>query len=362
MPDGRKLVAQVSKQGFVYVFDRATGEPVWPIEERPVPQSDVPGEWTSPTQPFPTKPAPFERQGVTREDLIDYTPEIRAEIDKVLRNYRLGPLFTPPSLGDAPDGTKGTFNLPNATGGANFEGSAFDPEHSLLFVPSVTAIDIFDLVHEPDASDFDFITARSDVPEVFGLPIVKPPYGRITAIDLESGDIAWMIANGDTPAAIADNPALAGVDMPRTGKPTRAGVLVTKSLLFAGEGWAWGTGLVGEPVFRAHDKLTGEIVAEIDLPGTQAGPPVTYMVDGRQYIAMMVATGTQAAELVALALTEKAAGSPRLAIATVVTRCPGSRLHLPRNELGLYERFPKNRPGDLCGNIIAKLCWRWYCL
>ena len=192
--------------------------------------------------------------------------------------------------------------MPSSTGGANFEGSGFDPESGYLYVPSFTNLDVFDLVNEPDASDIEFIGAGDDAPEVFGLPLMKPPFGRITAIDLKTGEHAWWIANGDTPTVYATNPALKGVDLPRTGKATRAGIAITKTLLFAGEGWAYGGDMAGDPVFRAHDKQTGEIVAEIDLPGTQSGPPSTYMVDGRQFIVMMVANEDSAAELVALAL------------------------------------------------------------
>ena len=303
LPDGRKLVAQLTKQNFAYVFDRATGEPVWPIEERPVPQTDVPGEWTSPTQPFPTKPAPYDRQGLSRDDLIAYTPEVRAAVEEAIADYRLGlSLFTPSSLADAPDGTKGTLGLPFATGGANFEGSGYDPETGLLYVPSATYIKVFALTNDPEASDIDYIDAGTPAPTVFDLPLTKPPLGRITAIDLTSGEHVWMIANGDTPKAYTENPALAGVDLPRTGKPTRAGIVVTKSLLFAGEGWGTVGNIRGDPVFRAHDKQTGEILAEIDLPATQAGPPSTYMLNGRQYIVMMVTNGESPAELIALAL------------------------------------------------------------
>lgn len=303
MPDGRRLVAQVTKQSFTYVYDRLTGEPVWPIEERPVPQTDVPGEWTSPSQPFPTMPVPFDRQGVTEDDLIDFTPEIRAEVQKLLTRYRIGPLFTPPSLVDAADGTIGTFSLPFATGGANWEGSAYDPETGLLYVPSVTAIAVMALSHEPDASDIRYISAPGRPPKIFDLPIAKPPWGRITAIDLNSGEHVWMIANGDTPQSVQDNPVLTGVDLPRTGKPTRAGIVVTKSLLFAGEG-VGPAAMRGDPVFRAHDKTTGEILAEIELPATQASPPSTYMLNGRQYIVMTVADGKSPSGLVALALPQ----------------------------------------------------------
>ena len=302
MPDGRRLAVQLTKQSFAYVFDRRTGEPVWPIEERAVPQTDVPGEWTAQTQPFPTKPAPYDRQGVSEDDFIAYTPEIREEVRKVTASYRTGPLFSPPSVVGAADGTNGRLSLPHSTGGANFEGGAFDPETGILYVPSATQLYVLALENDPEASEVHLIDAGESVPTVFGLPLVKPPFGRITAIDLDTGEHLWQIANGDTPASYRDNPALADVDVPRTGKPTRAGILVTKTLLFAGEGWGTASTYRGDPVFRAYDKRTGAIITEIALPATQSGPPSTYMVNGRQFIAMMVADGESPAELVALAL------------------------------------------------------------
>ncbi|MGQ9426208.1 outer membrane protein assembly factor BamB family protein [Gilvimarinus sp. F26214L] len=299
LPNGRKVVVQLTKQSFAYVFDRETGEPVWPIVERPVPQTDVPGEWTSPTQPFPTKPAAYDRQGISHEDLIDFTPELFAEAKKAVKPYRLGPLYTPPSVANGPDGTKGTLSLPSATGGTNWEGGAFDPETGMMYVPSFTDVSMLALMHDAKASSVKYIWGGGGrVPKVRGLPLVKPPWGRITAIDLNSGDHRWWIPNGDTPGEVANHPDLKDVDLQRTGKPTRSGLLLTKSLLFAGEGWG------GSPVFRAYDKKTGEIVAEIDLPATQAGQPVTYMSNGRQYVVMAVGDGKSAGRLVALALPE----------------------------------------------------------
>lgn len=299
LPDGRKLVVLLTKQSFAFVFDRATGEPVWPIEERAVPQTDVPGEWTSPTQPFPTKPAPFDRQGVSRADMIDYTPAIRAEVDKLLESVRTGPLYTPPSLAQAADGTHGTLSLPSSTGGANWEGGGYDPGSGLLFVPSRTVIVLMQLVNDPKASDIRYISARPAPPKILDIPLAKPPWGRITAIDLASGEHRWMQANGDTPQSVLDNPALAGVTLPRTGKATRAGVVVTDTLLFAGEGFG------GDATFRAYDKLSGRIVAEIDLPASQASPPSSYRISGRQYIVMTVGDGKAPAELIALALPKR---------------------------------------------------------
>ena len=231
-----KAVVQVTKQGFAYVFDRVTGEPVWPIEERAVPRSTVPGERTSPTQPFPTKPAPFERQGITIDDLIDFTPELRAEAIQILSGYVYGPLFTPPSVGgEEPDATQGTVQLPGWVGGADWNGAAFDPETQILYVPSITAPIVAALVEpEPDASNFRYVRgAARNVVGPQGLPLVKPPWGRITAIDLNRGEHVWMVPNGEGPR---DHEALQGLDLPRLGIPGRPAPLLTKTLLFIGEG------------------------------------------------------------------------------------------------------------------------------
>jgi quinoprotein glucose dehydrogenase len=292
-----KVVVALTKQGWAFVFDRETGEPVWPIEERTVPPSDVPGERASPTQPFPTKPAPFDLQGVTREDVIDFTPELRAEALEILEHYRIGPIYTPPSV--LTEDNLGTLMVPGALGAAAWEGGAVDVETGVLYVGSSTVVTTVALAFDPDASDMDFIQARdASTPTIRGLPIVKPPYGRLTAIDLETGEHLWMIPNGDTPRSVREHPDLAGVEIPRTGKSTRAGTLVTSTLLFAGEGWG------GDPWLRAIDKATGEIVAEIELPGTQNGHPITYEVGGRQFIVLSVGGPGQAPEIVALALPE----------------------------------------------------------
>ena len=300
LPNGRKVVMSVTKQAWVYAFDRMTGEPIWPIVEREVPTGDVPNEWYSPTQPFPTRPAPFDRQGFTEADMIDWTPEIKALALESVEGFRLSPsIYSPPSLQDAPDGTRGLLSLPSSTGGSNWESSAFDPETGILYVPSRTQLQVLALAKNPD-SDIDLSQGFGvRAPRVQGLQIVKPPYGRVTAIDMNSGDHLWMIANADTPDNIKNHPLLEGVDIPRTGIPTRAGVLLTKELLFVAEG----TGGVGaSPIFRAVDKATGDIVAEIDLPANQGGIPFTYEADGKQYVAMFVTSGSSAAELIAYAL------------------------------------------------------------
>jgi glucose dehydrogenase len=295
--DGRrvKAVVQLTKHAFAYAFNRETGEPLWPIEERPVPASDVPFEWSSPTQRFPTKPAAYDRQGVSEADLVDFTPEIKAAALESIKDLRLGPMFTPPSLIDAPDGTRGTLVLPHYGGGANWEGGAADPETGMLYVASQTNLSVFAVNAAGDRSDIRYLFVNGNAPQPFGLPLVKPPYGRITAIDMNSGEHKFMVPNGDTPDDIKNNPALKGVTLPPTGKTSRALLLVTGTLLFASEGYG------GAPILRAYDKATGAVVAELPLPGAGSGKPMTYMLHGKQYIVMAVGR-ERPAELVAFAL------------------------------------------------------------
>ena len=294
--DEKKIVIQLTKQSYAFVFDRQTGEPHWPIHEINVPKSDVPGEWTSPTQPIPSLPEAYDRSGVSRNDLIDYTPEISQAVENLIKDYRLGPLYTPPSLAESKDGTKGTLSLPFPTGGSNWEGGAYDPETNLLYVPSQTRLALLSLKDGDESTDVRYVASNSPKLEVFDIPIAKPPWGRITAIDMNSGKIKWSVANGETPEAIINNPYLKGVEIPRTGKATRAGLLLTKTLLFAGEGFG------GDPVFRAHDKYNGKIISEIVLPGSQSSPPSTYMINNRQFIIMTISDGKSPAELIALSL------------------------------------------------------------
>ena len=308
---GRKIraVAQPSKQAFVYVFDRSTGEPVWPIEERPVAPSNVPGERLSPTQPFPTKPPPFELQGVTVDDLIDFTPELRAEAIELLDQYSWGPIFTPPVVLDpSPSGKKGTIFSPGTAGGASWSGAGVDPESGTLYVPSTYSQNVVALVpsEHPRANVRLVREKYTALPGPQGLSMFKPPYGRLTAIDLNEGEISWQVANGDGPQ---DHPAIRHLDLPKLGQGGRASVLVTKSLVFLGEGsntgiasrQQWWNGPGGK-MFRAYDKATGEVVWEIELPGGTSGAPMTYMVEGRQYIVATVGWNDMASELIALAL------------------------------------------------------------
>jgi quinoprotein glucose dehydrogenase len=311
--DGReiKAVAQPSKQAFVYVFDRVTGEPVWPIEERPVPASDVPGEQLSPTQPFPTKPPAFELQGVTIDDLIDFTPELRAEAIEMLDQYVWGPMFTAPILLDPrPGAKKGTIFSPGTAGGASWSGAGVDPETGILYIPSAYSQNVVTLTRsEHPRADVRLVREKyNPLQGPQGLPLFKPPYGRLTAIDLTKGDIAWQVPNGEGPR---DHPAIRDLDLPPLGQPGRASVLITESLVFLGEGGNTGVSALpqwyggpGGKMFRAYDKASGEVVWEMELPGGTSGAPMTYMVDGRQFIIATVGWDDMASELVALALPE----------------------------------------------------------
>ena len=297
LPDGRDAVVQTLKQSHLFMFDADTGEPLFPVEERPVPISDTPDEVASPTQPYPLAPPPYDRQGFQEDDLVDFTPAILARAQELAAAYRFSELYTPPSLYEHPDdGTLGTLHLPSSTGGSNWEGAAYDPETGIIYIPSRTVPNVLALVHEPEASSVRYIQGPAAAPTVDGIPLVKPPYGRITAIDLMTGDHVWQIVNGDTPANIKNHELLAEVELPPTGKPTRAGLVLTRSLLFFGEGPR------GDAVLHAVDKATGETVARVELPATVTGVPMTYMHNGKQYIVVTVSDLQSPARFVALAL------------------------------------------------------------
>ena len=352
--DGKpiKAVGQPTKQGWIYTFDRATGAPVWPIVERPVEKGDVPGEWYSPTQPFVTKPPPFERQGVSEDDLIDFTPELRAEGIKVASRYKMGPLYTPPVVSTWP-GPLGILMLPNITGGANWQGGSFDPETKMFYIFTNTSISSLGMVPgNPERNkDFAYIQGvardpnapapagrggaaaagtppgggRGGAPDggrgalppapsaapaggrgqapagggggggegggglsVQGLPLNKPPYGRITAIDMNKGDLAWTIAHGDTPDNIKNHPALKGLNIPRTGRQGRIGVLTTKTLVIAGEGGFATTPNGRGAMLRAYNKATGADAGAVYMPAPQTGSPMTYLHNGRQHITVSI--------------------------------------------------------------------------
>jgi quinoprotein glucose dehydrogenase len=312
--DGKtiKAIAQPTKQGWVFVFDRQTGRPVFPIEERPVEKGSVPREWYSPTQPFPLKPPPFERQGFLESDAIDFTPELKAEALKIVSQYKIGPVYTPP-ITRGHEGKLGLLFVPN---GANWPGGSLDPETGILYIYSHTLLRVLSMVNEPKRSDMNYISAGGASEDgggglsVQGLPLVKPPWGRITAIDLNKGEIVWQVAHGDTPDAVKNHPALKGLDIPRTGRPGGAGgssggigTLVTKTLVISGEG-----GTVTMPdgrrgaMLRAYDKKTGAELGAVYMPGAQTGSPMTYMLNGKQYIVLGVSSATMPGELIAYAL------------------------------------------------------------
>ena len=306
--DGRdiKAVAQPTKQGWVYVFDRVTGEPVWPIEERPVEAGNVAGEWYSPTQPFPTKPPAFERQGFPIEELIDFTPELRAEALEIVAQYKIGPVFTPPIVrGDS--GLIATLFVPN---GANWPGGSYDPDTGIMHLYSHTLMRALGLVSDPERSDMDYVNRGGRQPTVRGLPLLKPPWGRITAIDLNEGEIVWQIAHGETQDRVRNHPALQGIDIPRTGRTGGAGgssggigTLTTRTLVISGEGGVFTTpsGTRGA-MLRAYDKATGQERGAVPIPSAQTGSPMTYMLDGTQYLVLAVGGSNYQGELIAFAL------------------------------------------------------------
>jgi quinoprotein glucose dehydrogenase len=312
----RKIIMQPTKQGWLYVFDRVTGEPIWPIERRAVEASDVPGEKAHPTQLFVTKPPAYERQGVAIDDLIDFTPELRAEAVKLASRFKIGPIFTPPVVSKF-DGPLGTLMLPAATGGANWQGGSFDPETSIFYIFTNTEVTPLGLIPGKDrpneASDMAFVRGQAkdpanpkaaDIPTtVQGLPLIKPPYGRISAIDLKQGTLMWQIAHGETPDNIRNHPLLKGLTIPRTGRQGRIGTLVTKSLLIAGEGgfFTLPDGRRGA-MLRAYDKATGKEVGSVYMPAPQTGSPMTYSLNGQQFIVVAISGPGFPGELIAFRL------------------------------------------------------------
>ena len=343
--DGKniKAVALPTKQAFMYVFDRVTGQPLWPIEERPVPKGDVPGEWYAPTQPFPLngrgEPFKYDSQGFVEDDLIDFTPELRAEGRKVIARYQIGPIFTPPVVSKA-DGPIATLSMASAAGGTNWPGGSYDPETNILYVNSQkTVAQLLGLVppRDPSRNDLAYVMGnaltaarttgaaagaeRAPAPganapqpaasggegaggsggvHVQGLPIMKPPYGQLTAIDLAKGEILWQVAHGETPDEIRNHPALKGLNIPRTGRPGVVGSLTTKTLVISGEAGFGPTpnGARGA-MLRAYDKATGKEVGAVYLPAPQTGSPMTYMMNGRQYLVVAVSGAGYSGELIA---------------------------------------------------------------
>jgi quinoprotein glucose dehydrogenase len=336
-----KAVALPSKEAFLYVFDRVTGQPVWPIEERPVPQSDVPLEKTAPTQPFPTKPPAYARNFMkVPDDLIDFTPEMRAQARDNIARYKTGPMFLPPIVGDS-KGLLAAINLGNASGGTNWPGAGYDPETHIVYAQAnqsaVTPISLrippqgfSDIHYVMGRNGTDFVVSEgpgfgsaADAPQqrprrpapapaaapaaapvgglnVQGLSIIKPPYAVISAINLDRGDIQWQVPYGETPDAVRNHPALKGMNIPNTGQPGSVGLLVTKTLVILGDSQV--TTTPSHPrgaMLRAYDKATGKEVGAVYMPAPQSGSPMTYMVDGKQYIVVAVSGGNYSGEYIA---------------------------------------------------------------
>ncbi|HVY35457.1 MAG TPA: hypothetical protein VG960_13680, partial [Caulobacteraceae bacterium] len=322
-----KALAQPTKQAFLYVLNRETGEPIWPIPEKKVPKGDVPGEWYSPTQPMPSKPPAYDRQGVIAENLIDYTPALHEKALRLIKNYVAGPLYTPPSIYKR-DGTWGTLAAPKGEGGTNWPGGSYDPQTHTAYIYSQTEATLWAFAHNTDksVSDFDWIIMRRPPKAdeglvrdgfkpreitVDGLPLMKPPYGRITAIDLSKGEFRWQIAHGETPDQIRNHPALKGLTIPRTGQAGKLSPLVTQSLVVCGDAVVFTTpsGKRGS-MLRAYDKDTGEEKGAVYMSGPQVGSPMTYMLGGSQYIVLAIGGGNIPAELVAFRLP-RAGAKPR---------------------------------------------------
>ena len=338
-----KAVAVPSKQGYLYVFDRETGKPVWPIVEKPVPKGDVPGEWYAPTQPFPTKPAPYARTGVTPDELIDFTPEMHSQALELVKSYKMGPMYTPPVLSVKP-GPLGTLMLGPATGGTNWPGGSFNPEtHTAYLYACNSCLAPIGLVPPPpELSDLPYVVGEAgktpmmvnasganqgaDAPlpvrkaappapaddddrplTVKGLPIIKPPYATISAIDLDTGEIKWQIAHGETPDFIRNNPALKGMNIPRTGQTSyNIGTLLTKTLVIAGDSMV--TTTADHPrgaMLRAYDQASGKEVGAVWMPAPQSGSPMTFMHNGKQYIIIAVSGGNYSGEYICYSLPDK---------------------------------------------------------
>ncbi len=344
-----KAVALPSKQAFLYVFDRITGQPVWPIEERPVPKGDVPGEWYSPTQPFPTKPPAYARQAVTEDDLIDFTPELRAQALKIVAQFKNGPMFNPPVVSKI-GGPLAALTIGTLNGGTNWPGGGYDPENHTVYVPASNAsVAPIGLIEPPPGfSDIRYVAGRAgqpfrvmegpgfgsaaDYPRprrrpaaeaqaapaaaatppaggagggtlVQGLPLVKPPYGLLTAINLDRGEIVWQVPHGETPDVVRNHPLLKGMNIPRTGQNGAVGLVITKTLVIMGDPQL--TTIPGRgrgAMLRAYDKATGKEVGAVYLPAPQSGSPMTYMLNGRQYIVVAVSGGAYSGEYIAFAL------------------------------------------------------------
>ncbi len=304
--DGRtiKAVAQPTKQGILYVFDRVTGKPVWPIEEKLVEKGTVPGEWYSPTQPIPTRPKPYVRNGVTADEFIDFTPELHSQALQAAEHYKMGPIFTPPVVSTPQQ--IGTLTLATNAGGTVWAGGSYDPETHVFYIQACDAcLGVAGLVQpKPEASDNRYVLHEGGGGvSVQGLPMIKPPYGTISAINLDTGEYLWQVAHGETPDAVRNNPALKGLTIPRTGQARSVGTLVTKTLVISGDPLFTTTPAHGlGATLHAYDKVTGKEVGAVYIPAPQSGSPMTYMLNGKQYIVLAIGGGTYPGAYIAFRL------------------------------------------------------------
>jgi quinoprotein glucose dehydrogenase len=349
--DGKaiKAVALPTKESFMYVFDRVTGKPVWPIEEKPVPQGDVPGEWYSPTQPFPTKPPAYARQNITPDELMNFTPDLHAKALQLAEKYKMGPMFNPAVVSKV-GGPYGELGMSTGGGGTNWPGGGYDPELHIAFAQASNTVGSLGLVQPPPGyGDIRYLQgvggqrfrvnegpgygSASDAPKVSasqqrlagilsksgdsggaaqapppsltvdGLPLVKPPYGVLSAVNLDQGTLMWEVPHGDTPDGIRNNPALKGLNIPKTGQPGNVGIVVTKTLVIAGDPEV--TTTPDHPrgaMLRAYDKKTGQQVGAVWIPAGQSGSPMTYFLDGKQYIIVAVSGGNYSGDYIAFSL------------------------------------------------------------
>ena len=359
----RKIVAMASKEAFLYVFDRITGQPIWPIEERPVPKGDVPGEWYAPTQPFPTRPPAYARQAVAEDDLIDFTPELRKQALEQMKWYKNGPMFNPPALSKE-SGPLAAMTIGTTGGGTNWPGGSFDPETNIAYLyAGNSGLAPLGLIEPPPGfSDIRYVSgvagqpfrvsegpgfgSAADFPQpsrgrgeqsaanqpaaarrgegaqsptqgapappggsrggttVQGLPLVKPPYSLISAVSLAKGDILWQVPHGDTPDVVRNHPSLKGLNIPKTGQPGYSiGTLVTKTLVIAGDAQVTTTDTHPRgAMLRAYDKATGREVGAVWMPAPQSGTPMTYTVNGKQYIVVAVSGGNYSGEYIAFSV------------------------------------------------------------
>ncbi|MDG1997047.1 MAG: PQQ-binding-like beta-propeller repeat protein [Emcibacteraceae bacterium] len=341
--EDREIIALPTKQAYIYAFDRVTGEPIWDIPEVAVPQGNLPGEWYSPTQPLPPESLHYGRGKLDLpNDLINFTPEMRQKALDVFDrwDWSNGGMYNPPLAGDV-NGVLGAINIGATTGGTNWPGASFDPETGIVYAPAATAIlNNLSMAPPPEGySNVNYMAGRKgqqfrmrnaagtgqnpDAPDevsypvfdgprveipgltIEGLSILKPPYGVLSAIDMNAGKVLWKVPHGETPDNVRNHPELQGMDIPRTGQRANVGTVVTKTLVIVGDQQVTNPGdRERGAMLRAYDKMTGDQVGEVWMPAGQSGSPMTYVIDGRQYLMISVSGGAYPGEFIAYALPE----------------------------------------------------------